>query len=51
VVVYTTSDAMRDRVDTYNLKVTGYLVKPVRFADCVELMVTLNRYWTLVEMP
>ena len=51
VVVLTTSQAERDRVDAYGLHVAGYLVKPVRFVAFVELMATLNRYWTLMEMP
>ena len=51
VVVLTTSDAERDRVEVYNLHVAGYLLKPVRFVAFVEIMATLNRYWTLMEMP
>ena len=51
VVVLTTSDADRDKVDAFQLNVAGYLIKPVNFADFVELMSTLNRYWTLTEMP
>ncbi len=51
VVVLTTSDDERDRVDAYNLSVAGYILKPVTFANFVEAMATLNKYWTLVEMP
>ncbi len=51
VVVLTTSNDERDRVEAYNLNVAGYLVKPVTFANFVELMAALNRYWTLVELP
>lgn len=51
VVVLTTSNNDRDRVQAYDLNVAGYLVKPVTFADFAELMATLNKYWTLVEMP
>jgi CheY-like chemotaxis protein len=51
VVVLTTSDEERDRVEAYGFNVAGYLVKPVRFAAFVELMTTLNRYWALMEMP
>ena len=50
VVVLTTSDEERDRIEAYNFHVAGYLVKPVRFLAFVELMTTLNRYWTLMEM-
>jgi CheY-like chemotaxis protein len=51
VVVLTTSNDERDRVEAYNLNVAGYLLKPVTFVEFVELMATLNRYWTLVELP
>ena len=51
VIVLTTSNAEKDRVDAYNLNVAGYLVKPVTFINFVELMATLNKYWTLVELP
>ena len=51
VVVLTTSDDERDKVEAYNLHVAGYLVKPVTFASFCELMVTLNKYWMLVELP
>jgi CheY-like chemotaxis protein len=51
VVVLTTSDDERDRVEAYNLNVAGYLLKPVTFVNFVEVMATLNKYWTLVELP
>lgn len=51
VVVLTTSNDERDRIEAYNLNVAGYIVKPVTFLNFVEAMTTLNKYWTLVEMP
>ena len=51
VVVLTTSNAEKDKVEAYNLTVAGYLLKPVTFVNFVELMAALNKYWTLVEMP
>ncbi|SEK28210.1 Response regulator receiver domain-containing protein [Stigmatella aurantiaca] len=51
VVVLTTSANERDKIDAYNLNVAGYLLKPVTFVNFVEVMATLNKYWTLVEMP
>jgi CheY-like chemotaxis protein len=50
VVVLTTSNEERDRVDAYNFNVAGYILKPVTFSIFVELMITLNKYWTLCEM-
>ena len=51
VVVLTTSDDERDKINAYNLNVAGYLLKPVTFVNFVEVMAALNKYWTLVELP
>jgi CheY-like chemotaxis protein len=50
VVVLTTSNDDRDKIEVYNLNVAGYLVKPVTFGNFCEVMVALNKYWSLVEM-
>ena len=51
VIVLTTSDEDRDRIEAYNLNVAGYILKPVTFANFAEVMVALNKYWALCEMP
>jgi len=51
VVVLTTSNDERDKIDAYNLNVAGYLLKPVTFLNFVEAMAAINKYWTLVELP
>ncbi|MFY0532568.1 response regulator [Nannocystis pusilla] len=51
VVVLTTSNEERDKIDAFKLNVAGYLLKPVTFGNFIDLMATLNKYWTLVEMP
>jgi CheY-like chemotaxis protein len=51
VVVLTTSNNDRDRVQAYDFNVAGYLLKPVTFSDFAELMTALDKYWTLVELP
>jgi CheY-like chemotaxis protein len=51
VVVLTTSNDERDKIEAYNLNVAGYLLKPVTFINFVEVMATLNKYWSLVELP
>lgn len=51
VVVLTTSNDERDKVDAYDLNVAGYLLKPVTFSNFCEVMAALNRYWALVELP
>ncbi len=51
VIVLTTSDQEKDRVEAYNLHVAGYILKPVTFAKFVEVVTVLNHYWTLCEFP
>ncbi|MDJ0570578.1 MAG: response regulator [Pleurocapsa sp. MO_192.B19] len=51
VIVLTTSDEDRDRIEAYNLNVAGYILKPVTFTNFAEVMVALNKYWALCEMP
>ncbi|MDY6802349.1 MAG: response regulator [Cyanobacteriota bacterium] len=50
VIVLTTSDEDRDRVEAYNMNVAGYILKPVTFSKFAEVMATLNKYWTLCEL-
>jgi CheY-like chemotaxis protein len=51
VVVLTTSNDDRDRIEAYDLNVASYLLKPVTFGNFCEVMTTLNKYWALVELP
>lgn len=51
VVVLTTSNDDKDKVEAYNLNVAGYLLKPVTFQNFCDVMVALNKYWSLVELP
>lgn len=51
VIVLTTSDDERDKVEAYNLNVAGYIVKPVTFVAFVEAMAALNKYWSINELP
>ena len=51
VIVLTTSNDERDRIEAYNLNVAGYLLKPVTFSNFCEVMTALNKYWALMELP
>ena len=51
VVVLTTSDDERDKMQAYDLNIAGYLLKPVTFVNFVDVMAALNKYWALVELP
>jgi len=51
VVVLTTSTEERDKVDSFKLGVAGYMVKPVDYEQFVEVVKTIDMYWTLSELP
>ncbi|MEQ8329702.1 MAG: response regulator [Longimicrobiales bacterium] len=51
VVVLTTSNDDRDRVEAYDLNVAGYLIKPVTFEGFIKVISVLKTYWTFVELP
>jgi CheY-like chemotaxis protein len=51
VIVLTTSNEQRDRIEAFKLNVAGYLLKPVTFGQFAEVMTTINGYWSLMEMP
>lgn len=51
VIVLTTSNEDKDKVEAYKLNVAGYILKPVTFNSFVETVATMNKYWDLSEMP
>ena len=51
VVVLTTSKGDQDKIDSFNLGVAGYMIKPVDYQKFVEIVTTIDRYWTLSELP
>ncbi len=51
VVVLTTSAEQEDKVSSFNLGVAGYMAKPVDYRQFVEVMRSINTYWTISEMP
>lgn len=50
VVVLTTSKEEQDKLDSFSLGVAGYMIKPVDYLQFVEVMRTINLYWTLSEL-
>ena len=50
VIVFTTSNEQRDRLETYGLNIAGYIIKPTNFDNFMDALVTLNNYWTSCEM-
>jgi len=51
VVVLTTSKQEQDVLESFNLGVAGYIVKPVDYKKFVEAIRTIQLYWTLSELP
>jgi CheY-like chemotaxis protein len=51
VIVLTTSDEEDDKLDSFNLGVAGYIRKPVEYLKFVEIMQTIDFYWTVSEVP
>jgi len=51
VVVLTTSREEFDIVQSFQLSVAGYIVKPVDYKNFVEAIRTIDLYWTLSELP
>lgn len=51
VVVLTTSKLEVDKVASFEQSVAGYMVKPVDYAQFVEVIRTIHLYWTLCEEP
>ncbi len=51
VVVLTTSEEQQDLTNSFDLGVAGYMAKPVDYRQFVEVMRTINAYWTISEVP
>lgn len=51
VIVLTTSREGRDVLDTFDLSVAGYVVKPVDYKRFVDTIRTIDRYWSLSQLP
>ena len=51
VVILTSSREEQDRIASFDKSVAGYMVKPVDYEQFVEVVRTLDLYWTLSEMP
>ncbi|MQY70304.1 response regulator [bacterium] len=51
VVILTTSRREQDKIESYNLGVNSYIVKPVDFTKFMEAVSTINLYWSLNQLP
>jgi CheY-like chemotaxis protein len=51
VVVLTTSKEEQDKVESFKLSVAGYMIKPMDYLKLLEIVKTIDLYWTLSELP
>lgn len=51
VVILTTSNEDKERIESFNLGASGYMMKPVNYKGFVEVIKTIKMYWTLSETP
>ena len=51
VVVLTTSKEQQDKLSTFDMKVSGYMIKPVDFNQFKDMIKTIHHYWELSELP
>jgi CheY-like chemotaxis protein len=51
VVVLTTSGAEQDIAESFSLGAAGYMVKSVDYVKFVEIIRTIDMYWSLSELP
>lgn len=51
VVVLTSSNEEKDRIESYKLGVNSYIVKPVNFDDFARSVAEIGCYWLLMNKP
>ncbi len=51
IIALTTSNENKDKTESFNLGVSGYMIKPVNYRDFVEVIRIIKTYWTLSESP
>ena len=51
VVVLTSSEEEKDRVESYKLGVNSYIVKPVELESFASVVSEIGFYWVLLNKP
>lgn len=51
VVVLTSSRLDKDRIESYNLGVNSYIVKPVDFENFTKAVAEIGYYWVVLNKP
>ncbi len=50
-VVVLTTDEQQDKLNNFNFGSAGYMAKSVDYWQFVEVMRSIDAYWTISEMP
>ena len=50
VIILTTSQAEYDKIQSYDLGIAGYMIKPVDYQQFMEVIRAMCMYWTLSEV-
>jgi len=51
VIMLTSSKMEEDRLRSYALGATAYIVKPIEYENFIGAIKAINVFWTLVELP
>jgi CheY-like chemotaxis protein len=51
VIMLTTSEEQKDKLRSFDLGVAGYMTKPVDYPQFVEMMRSIDLYWTISQLP
>lgn len=51
VVILTTSNSDQDVIESFELGAAGYMVKSVDYEKFVEIIRTIDQYWSLSKLP
>jgi CheY-like chemotaxis protein len=51
VIILTTSKADQDRIETFNLGIAGYIVKPVDNSSFIDVINKIHQYWEMTLFP
>tara|TARA_B100000614_G_scaffold258752_1_gene281796 strand:+ start:61230 stop:61649 length:420 start_codon:yes stop_codon:yes gene_type:complete len=51
VIVMTVSTEESDKDTAYDTGIQGYVIKPLQFDDFVDILKTINAYWSICEVP
>ncbi len=51
VIILTTSQEDQDKYKSFDLHAAGYMVKPVDYEQFIQLMKTIQEYWSVSKFP